>query len=74
MDQAGKKFEDIEDLNHTVYKFDLVTYIPELNNNKKYILFELTWNVKKKKSMQISNNIIWITSPEYTEIRLAINS
>lgn len=49
MDQAGKKFEDIEDLNHTVYKFDLVTYIPELNNNKKYILFELTWNVKKKK-------------------------
>lgn len=36
----------IEDLNNTVNKSDLVTYIPELNKTKQYIVFKPTWNMK----------------------------
>lgn len=39
MDKQTKNCEAKEDLNNTM-KFDLVTYFPELNKRKKYILFK----------------------------------
>lgn len=40
MDKQTKNCEDIGDLNNTMNKFDLVTYFPELNKRKMYILFK----------------------------------
>ena len=66
-------------MNNTVNKFDLVTYILELNKREKNtFFFKLRWNMKKKSMYQVSKfqiiNIIQGMFPEYTKIKLEINN
>lgn len=65
-------------MNSTVNKFDLVTYILELNKREKdTFFFKLRWNMKKKSTYQVSKfQIINIEGmfPEYTKIKLEINN